>query len=323
MVRAGRLVTLPAVPIPFLASTPLLEGAWIDLTVLKLAEFGAILADRGGQVPIDESTWREADKSAGARVGRYRGGRRSVGGRTYVKFALYQRWRARTLGSRLEASTETGFVVSDWNDWVKNQGPEAALAGVPVEPLTTFVNSDAWTVHDADLAHGLQLARVDLLANLRSSALSENKTTSGPDAGVSWEDQATALLVLIEGLASAVDTVRATYFRNHEILYPDLADYLDSCRNGIRTALSLFEAERNGDDSWLLRFGSPPLQPDDGVGADEDDPRLKRIKARIAQNSARMVKELLLQSRFEALAFIGEKDAAQAMLDQELDQILS
>ena len=48
MVRAGRLVTLPAVPIPFLlASTPLLEGAWIDLTVLKLAEFGAILADRG------------------------------------------------------------------------------------------------------------------------------------------------------------------------------------------------------------------------------------------------------------------------------------
>ena len=170
MVRAGRLVTLPAVPIPFLASTPLLEGAWIDLTVLKLAEFGAILADRGGQVPIDESTWREADKSAGARVGRYRGGRRRFGGRTYVKFALYQRWRARTLGSRLEASTETGFVVSDWNDWVKNQGPEAALAGVPVEPLTTFVNSDAWTVHDADLARGLQLARVDLLAKLTRHA---------------------------------------------------------------------------------------------------------------------------------------------------------
>ena len=347
VVRAGRLVTLPAVPVPFLASAPLLEGAWIDLTVLELAELGAILADRGctlrgsgdvhllaseefvrtdaqaEQVPIDESTWREADKLAGARVGRYRGGRRRFGGRTYVKFALYQRWRARTLGSRLEASTETGFVVSDWNDWVKNQGAEAALAGVPVEPLTTFVNSDAWTVHDADLARGLQLARVDLLANLRSSALSENKTTSGPDAGVSWEDQATALLVLIEGLASAVDTVRATYFRNHEILYPDLADHLDSCRNGIRTALSLFEAERDGDDSWLLRFGSPPLQPDDGVGADEDDPRLKRIKARIAQNSARMVKELLLQSRFEALAFIGERDAAQAMLDQELDELLS
>ena len=35
VVRAGRLVTLPAVPIPFLASAPLLEGAWIDVTVLQ------------------------------------------------------------------------------------------------------------------------------------------------------------------------------------------------------------------------------------------------------------------------------------------------
>ena len=115
VVRAGRLVTLPAVPIPFLASAPLLEGAWIDLTVLELAESGAILADRGctlrgsgdvhllaseefvrtdaqaEQVPIDETTWREARKSASARVGRYRGGRRRFGGRTYVKLALYQR----------------------------------------------------------------------------------------------------------------------------------------------------------------------------------------------------------------------------------------
>ena len=336
VVRAGRLVTLPAVPIPFLASAPLLEGAWIDLTVLELAESGAILADRdctlrgsgdvhllaseefvttdaqGEQVPIDETTWREAKKSAGARVGRYRGGRRRFGGRTYVKLALYQRWRARTLGSRLEASTESGFLAESWNDWVKKQGPEAALAGVPVEPLTPLVDRDAWTVHDADLARGLQSARANLLANLRSSALSENKTTSGPDAGVSWEDQATALLVLIEGLASAVDTVRATYFRNHVILYPDLADYLDSCRNGIRTVLSLFEAERGGDDSWLVRFGSPPLQPDDDVAAaDEEHPDVKRIKARIAQTGARTVKDLLRQARYEALAFIGEKDAAQ------------
>ena len=347
VVRAGRLVTLPAVPIPFFACAPLLEGAWIDLTVLELAESGAILADRGcglrgsgdvhllaseefvrtdaqgEQVPIDETTWREARKSAGARVGRYRGGRRRFGGRTYVKFALYQRWRARALGSRLEASTETGFLAESWNDWVKNQGAEAALAGVPVEPLTPFVNRDTWTVHDADLARGLQTNRANLLANLRSSALSEKRTTAGADAGVSWRDQATSLLVLIEGLASSVDTIRATYFRNHEILYPDLADYLVSCRNGVRTVLSLFEAERDGDDSWLLSFGSPPLQAEGDVAADEDDPDLKRIKARIARTGARTVKDLLLRARFEALVFIGEREAARAILDQELDALFS
>ena len=213
-------------------------------------------------------------------------------------------------------------LAESWNDWVKKQGPEAALAGVPVEPMTTFVNRDAWTVHDADLARRLQLARVDLLANLRSSALSEKETPAGADAGVSWEGQATSLLVLIEGLANSVETIRATYFRNHEILYPDLADYLDSCRNGIRTVLSLFEAERDGDDSWLVRLGCPPLEADsDVVAADGEHLDLKRIKARISRTGPRTVKDLLLRARFEALVFIGEKDAARAMLDQELDDM--
>ena len=119
-----------------------------------------------------------------------------------------------------------------------------------------------------------------------------------------------------------MDTIGATYFRNHVILYPDLADYLVSCRNGIRTVLSLFEAERDGDDSWLLPFGSPPLQADDEiVAADEEHPDLKRIKARIALTGARMVKDLLLRARCEALAFIGERDAARATLDLELDDM--
>ena len=147
---------------------------------------------------------------------------------------------------------------------------------------------------------------------LRSCALSEKETPAGADAGVSWEGQATSLLVLIEGLANSVETIRATYFRNHEILYPDLADYLDSCRNGIRTVLSLFEAERDGDDSWLVRLGCPPLQADsDVVAADGEHLDLKRIKARISRTGPRTVKDLLLRARFEALVFIGDKRRRQ------------
>ena len=119
-----------------------------------------------------------------------------------------------------------------------------------------------------------------------------------------------------------MDTIGATYFRNHVILYPDLADYLDSCRNGVPTVISLFEAERDGDDSCLVRLGCPPLQADeDVVAADGEHPDLKRIKARISRTGARMVKDLLLRARFEALVFIGESDAARAMLDQELDDM--
>ena len=47
VVTAGRLVTLPAILLPFLASAPLLEGAWIDLTVLELAELGATSSPTG------------------------------------------------------------------------------------------------------------------------------------------------------------------------------------------------------------------------------------------------------------------------------------
>ena len=198
VVRAGRLVTLPAVPIPFLASAPLLEGAWIDLTVLELAESGAILADRGcclrgsGDAhrwprrsslgPTRRACRSRSTRPPGARPGSpparawggIAAGAAASAGELMSSSPLYQRWRARTLGSRLEASTETGFLAESWNDWVKNQGAEAALAGVPVEPLTPLVDRDTWTVHDADLARGLQTNRADLLANLRSSALSES-----------------------------------------------------------------------------------------------------------------------------------------------------
>ena len=122
-----------------------------------------------------------------------------------------------------------------------------------------------------------------------------------------------------------MDTIRATYFRNHEILYPDLADYLDSCRNGVRTVLSLFEAEKERRRflAAALRLSASPAGRRASAPPMRTIPGVKRIKARIARTGARMVKELLLQSRFEALAFIGEKDAAQAMLDQGLDELLS
>ena len=68
--------------------------------------------------------------------------------------------------------------------------------------------------------------------------------------------------LLIEGLAISVDTIRTTYFRNDEIVYPDLADYLDSCRNGVRTVLSLFEAERGRRRflATVLRLSASPAR---------------------------------------------------------------
>ena len=43
----GKLVWLPTSPHSFLSTTPLLDGRWIDATVLELAEMGVILTDTG------------------------------------------------------------------------------------------------------------------------------------------------------------------------------------------------------------------------------------------------------------------------------------
>ena len=194
-VEAGKVVSLHDSPHPFLSAAPLLEGCWIDIVVLELAELGVILQDRGwtpresgdshplafkefvradaeGEFSsIDDAAWHDARQAATDRVRSYRGRRRVIKGRDYVKFTPYQRWRAGTVGARLEASTENGFVVPSWNDWLKSRGPDAALSGCWVGPINSAVDPDMWFVHDSHTARRLQTARIKLFAELRSSAL--------------------------------------------------------------------------------------------------------------------------------------------------------
>ena len=112
-IAAGKVVSLPALPIPFLRNAPLIEGRWIDATVLELAEFGAVLEDRGWtprptddshplafqefvqadaegeSSPIDDASWLDARQAATDRVRSYRGKRRAFQGRDYVNLAPY------------------------------------------------------------------------------------------------------------------------------------------------------------------------------------------------------------------------------------------
>ena len=199
LIRSGKLVSLPTSPLPFLKVAPLLDGRWVDTAILELAELGVILTDsgftpgksrdphpvaweefvqtdsRGAPTPVDDAAWHKARRAAAVRIRAYRGRRRVIEGRDYVEFALYQRSRKHSLDNRLDASTESGFVVADWNDWVKNQGPAAALAGIAVRPIDSRVDAEAWTVHHADRARRLQAARANLVGKLRPSELEERK----------------------------------------------------------------------------------------------------------------------------------------------------
>ena len=347
VIRSGRFVSLPTSPHRCLNTAPLLDGRWIDTTVLELAELGVILADggfrrqesedphplageefvqpnqQGEASPVNDESWLKARRIAAVRVRGYRGRRRVIDGRDYVELALYQRWRKRSLGSRLDASTESGFVATDWNDWVKNQKPAPALAGVTVQPLDPLVDADDWTVHDADRARRLQAARSRLIANLRPSGVNPSLSTDAAmeqaNSDPPWREDALEVLVRVEGVARAVDRIRALYFRNHEILFADLAATVDFCRTGIHAVLSILEQERSGDDSWIARLSDPSI-PDEGESADSDyADHETRVQERISQAARNTTRELVHRARFEALDFVGEFRAAQAVIDKELE----
>ena len=138
-------------------------------------------------------------------------------------------------------------------------------------------------------------------------------------AGVASRDDALEVLVRIEGLPRAVDRIRAHYFKNHEIVFADLADALDTCRTGIHVVLSNLEEDRGGGDSWIARLSHPSI-PDEGESADSDyADHEKRVQERISHAARNTTRELVHRAHFEALNFVGEFRAAQAVIDKELE----
>ena len=231
------------------------------------------------------------------RVRGYRGRRHVIDGRDYVELALYQTMAQTLAGQpprRRYRERFRRFRLEKVGDELK---PAPALAGVTVQPLDPHVDADHWTVHDSDRARSLQAARANLIANLLPDASDPGSSTAvemdADSAGVASRDDALELLVRIEGLPRAVDRIRAHYFKNHEIVFADLADALDACRTGIHAVLSILEEDRGGGDSWIARLSDPSI-PDEGESADSDyADHEKRVQERIADAAGNTTRELV------------------------------
>ena len=351
-IKAGKVVSLQDSPHPFLSSAPLLDGRWIDIVTLELAELGVILADSGctqrgsgdlhplaweefvrtdaqGELsPIDDASWHDARQAATERVRSYRGRRRVFSGRDYVKFTLYQRWRTGTVGARLEASTENGFVVPSWNDWVKNQGPKAVLADIRVEQVKSLADAGTWTVHESHSTRRLQVERTILFAEFRSSAIGEDALTGasrpGDGGSIPSRDLAAYVLTLSDGLAAAVEGIQSKHFKNHKIVHTELVELLERFRVDLRGAIEMVESQRDWDKPLLASLDFPSL-PDDRetAGEEHDESLLKQTQPRILQRGERIAKELVRDARFDALVSVGDKDAARRIIDEKLDEFLS
>ena len=346
-ITAGKVVSLPALPIPFLRNAPLIEGRWIDATVLELAEFGAVLEDRGWtprptddshplafqdfvqadaegeSSPIDDASWLDARQAATDRVRSYRGVRRAFQGRDYVNLAPYRKWRSRTLGARLGASLEDGFVVCSWNHFTTNRGFNIASGGFCVGPIKPLGDLDMWSVHDCETARILQTARTRLFANHRSVAL-DGENATAEEARIRWRDRAEDAIVMIEGLAAAIQGIQAADFRSAEIVHTTSAEVLVGLRSRLRSIVRLFSGLwENGDP--LQAYFDDRSCPQDRATAYSPQVRgyLKRIEKSIAQSGESLAHEITLEARRDALLAVDECEAANRLADQQLDKFLS
>ena len=347
-VSAGKLVSLPAVPIPFLRNAPLIDGRWIDAAVLELAEFGVLLKDRGWTLqtsddshplalqvfaraapegessPIDDASWHDARQAATDRVRSYRGRRRVISRRSYIELSLYQRWRARTLGARLDASTEHGFAVSSWNDWLKSQGGAVALAGCWVEPIKPLEDPEVWSVHDSRTARRLQTYRTMLLGDLRFLALDGSESDAAEEARSRWRRLAEDAVTAAEGVAAAAESISAAHFRGHEMVLTECSGYLDICRAKLRKLVRSFDAlsdERDPLQAYFDDRGCP--QDRESAHSPEELEAIERIAKSVVQHGERTAREIIREARHEALDSVGETDAAKRLIDQALAEFLS
>ena len=348
-VAAGAAVTLPTVPHPFLREAPLVEGRWLDQFVLELAETGAALraqgyeiraadddhplawaclgrrADEGNWQPVEETAWAAARAAAQAIVKAFRGPRRKLAERPYVDFSTYCGWRRRRGHGALDARTADGLVAASWNAWVVAQGDEATLGGVAVASLEAHVDEAMLTVHEAPEARQRQATREDVLRALRpvEDAI-EDRSDLPEDRSVvraaHWRDHATTALRTVEGLAGAVAHVQARYFHGHDVIYPDLAGELAQVRAQLADAAASYNDYIAGPLDWLTARthgqseSSEAAAPSGGLRVD-----LEAAKAQGAEQALATLQLLVDQAKFEAHTFVGERDAAQAIISRRLD----
>ena len=211
---------------------------------------------------------------------------------------------------------------------MKRQGRRAVLAGIRVEPIDALAVAGTWTVHDAKSARRLQVDRANRFAELRSAAIGKETPTEGPtavdEAAVPWRGGAAHVLTLVEGLAAAVEGIRSTYFRNAEIVFTELVEPLDRFRADLREVLGLFESPRHWADPSLPCLGFHAVGRDgETAHAKHQESVRKQVKPHVVQTGKRIAKEIIRDARFDSVIHVRDRDAAEKIIDEELDEFLA
>jgi len=337
-VQAGTVVRLATVPFAFLGEAPLVDGAWLDRTVVALAEWGALAARRGFALvdaaddnPFAAGIFRRSDDEqadagaaaalhadAGRLLGRFPGRTREIEGRPYLHAADYDGWKRRQVKGKLLATAEHGFLARSWNAWVAAHSGtgNARLAGVPVESITCYAEGYPFVVYEgADLA-SRRAARTRVFAALRPDVLSSDTDNDGlsiarslPALARAWHRQAIDLLVEVFVHRGFVEALSQRYFHGASVLFPGSAELLALANEAVEASVALF------NDAIAAPFDRYPASEAGAVPLAVDP---STVPVGCAATIAVSVRGSVDLARADALDDMGERRAAHELILQSL-----
>ena len=144
-IQEGEVVRLRTVPNKYLAEATLLEGRWLDRYVMEIAEWGALLMERGfrfvdsgdgpaawdriypPEVGTPEAAPEELEairQEATAKLSQFEARTKVIDGRPYVNLNDYEDWSERKLPLREREVRASGFVERSWVEWYREVGDQ-------------------------------------------------------------------------------------------------------------------------------------------------------------------------------------------------------
>ena len=341
VVQQGWAVRLESVPMEFLKTAPVLEGEWIDAHVVELAEWGALLqkkryafrcpddnspfawerigkaTETGFQEADDETLWKNRD-AARSRIAAFSGNTQEIGGRRYLRFVDYARWKGRAVPGKLEK--QPGILAASWHAWRELQGPRAQLAGVPVGRIRCWADAYPHSVHEAGEAQKRSKERADLLSRLRHWTLHDLDREPGLftrpsplgkrsflDEARVWREHALFFGQDVTALQRAVTTVGQRYFEGTPLLLGEEERALDDQGAFWQRLVGLFndlvvaELESSGDaGERVLNLGLTAIE--------------EAGKALSTDRAAYLVD----LAKADALRTLGENNAAAEVMERHL-----
>ena len=266
-VRVGRAVYLETVPVPLLRDAPLVDGRWLDVHVVELAEWGALLLrqayvfdDPGDESPFApervgrwvEGSWAAAEqgvldaarREAKKRLARCKGERREIEGRSYLRVEDYAAWKGRATKDAPEAAD--GFVAASWNAWVRAQR-KAVVAGVSLEAVTTWGEASLYVALDAAVVAHELTERSALLVQLDGLILHDDDQQQGAfkkagtlggrsyaQAAARWRATFETFWYEARWIEGALAATARRYLGGEPLLFPEDTEALDRALRSLR-----------------------------------------------------------------------------------------